>query len=138
MSGRRTTGDDVRRQAAAIEEKTRARAGMLFRALVIEADRRLREKTPVDTGHARGNWNIGVGAPDDAVNDRTEGAGPGSARAAPPMEIGDTAFVTNAVPYIGELEKGHSRQAPAGMVRVTAAELQPVAEQLVSQIRTIT
>ena len=38
--------------------------------------------------------------------------------------LGENVFITNNVPYIIELEDGHSkRQAPAGMVAVTFANL---------------
>jgi hypothetical protein len=86
-------------------------------------------KTPVDTGRARANWMISEGAPviAEAANAKP-GAAAGSIPAATPPSVsafkgGSAIFITNSLPYIVPLEYGHSKQAPAGMVRVTLAEV---------------
>lgn len=53
-------------------------------------------RTPVDTGKARDSWTL--------------------------KDEGDAFVVENDVPYIGALERGHSKQAPGGMVAITLAE----------------
>jgi hypothetical protein len=123
---------DLDGQINRVMENARKKADLFVRAFASEADKRLREKTPVDTGYARGNWNMAVGAPDDTVADRFE---PGATSPRPsPGGAGDVIYLTNAVPYIDALEHGHSKQAPAGMVRLTQAELQPLAEQIAVQV----
>lgn len=143
---------DVAAQLNAVLERTRAKADQWVRQIALEADTRLREKTPVDTGRARGNWNIGVDSPDGTWSDlKREGAGPAMPREIPPgVGLGHRVYLTNSVPYIEVLEYGgypnppkrgtgktiggFSRQAPAGMVRITAVELQPVAEEIAGKI----
>ncbi len=81
--------------------------------------------TPVDTGRARGNWQVTIGAPSAAVDEnRFDKAGGGtiSAGAAVISSLTDLGaiYITNNLPYILPLERGHSqRQAPSGMVQVT-------------------
>ncbi len=87
--------------------------------------------TPVDTGRARGNWNVRIGAPDGGASenkDRSGGAtiAKGSAvisRALP----NDTVFITNNLPYIVSLNDGSSKQAPAKFVeRATQAAIESI------------
>lgn len=95
---------------------------------------RIIEKTPVDTGRARASWNIAVGAPDlrivpegqydsslttaiakaNAVLGSYGTTGPGFL-----LPI----FISNNLPYIVELEKGSSQQAPQGMVSLSLMEV---------------
>ena len=56
-----------------------------------------RSLTPVRTGYARRNWK---------------------------QDTTTTGFdVTNSVPYIGMLDKGHSKQAPRGISKPTARQV---------------
>jgi hypothetical protein len=51
-------------------------------------------------------------------------------------DAGDVVFITNGLPYIKRLEyESWSDQNPAGMVRVTLAELRPLVEQVADKIR---
>lgn len=92
-----------------------------------EVDRALVTTTPVDTGRARSNWIVTTGSPatgeivetnpEDASYDRTGGEALAQARAVLEkyaVEQGPV-HITNNVPYIGRLDRGHSRQAPNGM-----------------------
>jgi hypothetical protein len=95
-------------------------------------------RTPVDSGRARGNWNVSVGTPDNSTSEKT------SPQYSFPDQVpeanGDESmFVTNNLPYIRKLEyggypkqpkkptgktvNGYSRQAPNGMVGITVAEV---------------
>lgn len=94
-------------------------------------------RTPVDTGKASSNWNVADGEPDTTVTDATS---------PPPFQppsvtIGPVYYTTNSVPYIVFLEHGSSKQAPAGMVTLTAAELEqvegPIIRPAIEQIRGI-
>ncbi len=76
-------------------------------------------KTPVDTGRARANWNIGVGVVDSSTSDATS-------QSVPTLRKGDgvnALYITNNLPYIESLERGDSTQAPNGMVEVTMTEI---------------
>lgn len=86
--------------------------------------------TPVDTGRARGNWQVDLAAPPAAEIDRLDKGG-GATIADGSAEIGrmkgyGRIYLVNNVSYIGELNEGTSSQAPAGFVDAAIdAELAP-------------
>lgn len=100
--------------------------------IALEALRRIVLKTPVDTGRARGNWQVTIDinpgeinlSPDllDPTGAFTINEGSGSINEEV-KEIGQVIYITNNLVYILPLEFGHSNQAPAGMVNSTFAEL---------------
>lgn len=84
-------------------------------------------RTPVDTGRARGNWVLGVGSIDTSTGSANDPSGAGAiGRIAAEVAAsrGRVFYVTNSLPYIQRLEDGYSKQAPAGMVMVTLADIQ--------------
>lgn len=78
------------------------------------------EKTPVDTGYARGNWQPGLNAPPFvpvSVLDPTAQAAPARIAAlAAFIRPGDTFYITNNADYIELLNQGYSPQAAAQFV----------------------
>lgn len=114
-------------------------ANKAVRALALEVTKRIVLRTPVDIGRARGNWNVGIGNPDRTTGNGTDKNGSATiARGAAVIKAADMEqafFITNSLPYIVPLEDGHSKQAPAGMVKLTIAELQPLASQVAAKIR---
>ncbi|MEO1208387.1 MAG: HK97 gp10 family phage protein [Cyanobacteria bacterium J06638_20] len=97
----------------------------IVRAIVFEVTAELVASTPVDTGWARANWIPSIGAPNTSTrtNRPTPGIVPSAAaeQAAglaimSTFELGQTAFITNNVPYISKLNGGSSTQAPANFV----------------------
>jgi len=91
---------------------------------------RVVNRTPVDTGRARGGWQVGLGAePEDETGREDKDGNPTIAdgsdvidRAEPFQSIA----IANNVEYIEFLEDGTSQQAPEGMVAVTLAELETI------------
>lgn len=83
-------------------------------------------RTPVDTGRARASWNLAQGAPDPSVPPEAK---KGERIPTPPMpsvaaiDGTKTVYVTSNVHYITHLENGTSKQAPAGMVDISVAEV---------------
>lgn len=98
----------------------------------------LAKETPVDVGTARSNWRISVGRP---LTGRISAYVPYQSRHRKPYGAGGTKdesanlqgvieqgrsrlatyktgsiYVSNAIPYIGPLDRGHSRQTEAGFV----------------------
>lgn len=83
--------------------------------------------TPVDTGRARGNWQISFGSPASGVISEQGDKEGDSASSSPTVQkITDalnsdrttlTIFLTNNLPYIKKLEYGWSKKAARGMVR---------------------
>lgn len=84
-------------------------------------------KTPVDTGRARANWFTSIGSPSINVTESTDPSGSSTianSLSAISEATGNILWITNNLPYIYRLEfEGWSRQAPAGMVRVTVNDI---------------
>ncbi len=98
------------------------------RKISLEALKRIVLRTPVDTGLARGNWQLTINSPTDAKLTRIDPSGGGAINAGinslanlPPFA---TIYIQNNLDYILNLEQGSSTQAPQGMVAITLAELQ--------------
>jgi hypothetical protein len=89
--------------------------------------------TPVDTGRAKGNWQLTIGSPSDATFSVDE------ANARDPVAEGfatlnslqglDVVWISNNMPYIGYLERGSSKNAPQGMVTLTLNHISEGFEQ---------
>ena len=97
----------------------------LQRSISLDLLARVVEKTPVDTGRARGAWVVGISRPSTGLgrsNKRGFGpvvAGAAKIRSAKPFGV---IFISNNVEYIEFLENGSSAQAPAGMLAVSLEE----------------
>lgn len=92
----------------------------VVRKVALDVHTRVSQKTPVDTGRARANWNVSPGTPDRSVSESTSSQ-------MPSLRKGDgegPIYITNSLPYIGKLEDGSSTQAPSGMVATTMAEVE--------------
>lgn len=115
--------------------------------------RRVVLKTPVDTGRARGNWQVSIGVPSSGTNGSVDKSGQGTIaqgqQAVSTLLPFTQVFISNNVEYIevleygkfvppnpgpskdtrkgrtGEVlvEGGFSTQAPKGMLRVSIEEL---------------
>ena len=97
-----------------------------YRKTGLEIFSRVIQRTPVDTGRARGNWQAAVGEIPGGQLDELDPSGAEATNRAAGValnaELGDTLYLSNNLPYIRELEYGSSQQAPQGMVRVTTQE----------------
>ena len=108
------------------------------------------KKTPVDTGRARGNWNITVGHDDTTASERTRPQFK-SVADVPKVEGDETIYISNNLPYITKLEyggypknpkggsgktvNGYSKQAPNGMVGVTLANNENIFNSAVRSVQ---
>ena len=120
--------------------KMRRHADKAFRALILECAKRVIFRTPVDTGRARGNWQISIGSPTTSEFDEDEDGRVtimGVRSDTKDVDAGQVVYLLNGVPYIIYLERGSSDQAPGpgAMVAVTIAELQEVAQEVAAIIR---
>jgi len=90
--------------------------------------------TPVDTGRARGNWQIGLGSIPSGVSDGVTNpldASTGMTN----WSIKDTAYLTNNLDYIESLEYNHgSKQQANGWVRATVAQGQKALNEAVEKV----
>lgn len=118
------------------------------------------QKTPVDTGRARGNWTVSINTKDETVSDACDKSG-GETISKGKDKIdtveGDEAiYIQNNLPYIRTLEygvypnppkkgtwnprekeyeirsvNGFSKQAPKGMVGLAVMEAQQIIDEAV-------
>lgn len=91
-------------------------------------------------GLSRGNWQATVGEPAKGVLPTIDQTGSATIVAGEQVfgQVPDGAFdigwLTNNLPYIEELEDGHSSQAPQGMLAPTFVELEAIAQALVDAL----
>lgn len=89
---------DFAKACESLKKQAQKNAENMITELAMIALAKIQKRTPVDTGRARAGWQI-----------------------AKPDKY--TALIYNSVEYIVYLEYGHSQQAPRGMVRLTAKEI---------------
>lgn len=140
MPGATQTGD----MAAAARRFYRLAKGVEIAAFTVTREQALdtqyllAKDTPVDVGQARSNWRISVGRP---LTGRIKAYSPYMSRHRPPYGPGGSKgesanlsavvnqgrtrlasyktgsiYISNALPYIGPLDRGHSKQTTAGFV----------------------
>ena len=110
----------------------------VIRGTLLDLSKRIILRTPVDTGRARGNWQVSYNAPESGVLQRDDLSGQGTiAEVAQQTQIagGNVWYLTNNLPYIQRLEfEGWSDQAPSGMVRISLAELDQSIDAQIAQL----
>lgn len=101
-------------------------------------------KTPVDSGRARGAWNVALGSKDTStgrIDDLPFGEEPNENSKALANSVllnfkSGTINITNALPYIQRLEDGYSQQSPPNaMVGLTVLEFKSIFQKAISEIK---
>lgn len=128
--------DDVPVNAAAFSKSLKALAGYatgnvekVIRKTCIDLYRRIVERTPVDTGRAKANWQMSTTTTASELYDK-DGYSFNEINEIVSAEISDftfelgddQVFIYNNLEYIPYLEDGSSTQAPAGMVEISLVE----------------
>lgn len=119
-------------------EKVEKRADTFVQGLILRIDSGVVNMTPVDTGRARGNWNVGINNVDLTEHDPETNAQSVIERAKEiikRIKAGDVIYTSNNVEYIEELENGSSDQAPNGMVAVTLRRFPGLVVESVNQAK---
>lgn len=131
--------DKLEKKLGALEQGNSVRAVKIASAVL----RDLVTVTPVDTSEALSNWQIGIGSR-PATNIPPYAAGRfGSTRALSAGEAisegeqklrakkpGQTIYISNVTPYIGELDRGSSAQFAGGFTARARVVARRVAESL--------
>lgn len=122
---------NINKRAKDVKEGT----NKLMRRIALAVDQTVVLETPVDTGRARSNWVVSTGSAFNAeiepyapLPQRTDASKKGErANAAGAIEQGQralgahdngqTIFISNNLDYIGDLNRGHSAQAPPEFVQ---------------------
>lgn len=119
---------------AQLAEKLKLDLGTVVRKSTLDVFRAVALRSPVDTGRFRANWNVSYGAPDLATSasvDKTR-AERESGKALT-LPVGGVTYMANALPYAARLENGYSKQAPAGMVRLSALEFSDYVQKAIAK-----
>ena len=118
--------------------KANGNINLVIRKIALDLFSRVIMKTPVDEGRARGSWSVAIGAiPPDEVHVNDKDGSVTLARVAAAtlgLKAGDIVYMTSSLDYIKALEYGHSKQAPAGMVRITVQEFPGVVAKAASEV----
>lgn len=105
------------------------KAGRLKRGLKINDSMEIKAPAGYVGGRFRANWQVTFNAPAAAALDAVDPSGSATVAKGTQMILAfDSAvgsiWMMNNVPYAQALEYGHSKQAPAGVVRISVAEFQ--------------
>ena len=99
------------------------KAELVVRRAALDIGGQLVDRSPVDTGRFKNNWQTGIGGIDKSTSAAADLGGVGAmARLAAQVAAwkpGQSIFVSNSLPYAYRLETGWSKQAPSGIVRLT-------------------
>lgn len=125
-------------------EATKRNLNDAVRGVVLELGTRIVQRSPVDTGRFRGNWQIAAGGPDIRTDEPFDKQALGSRPSAGTFSrwqaevqaatMGSTFYITNSLPYARRLEyEGWSSQAPSGMVRVTVVEYGQIIQSVINK-----
>lgn len=138
---------DLQRFAETVKERANQAVAQIVIAVATEID----NKSPVGNpelwhgeappgyrgGHFRANWQLGV---DTVLAGEIPGIDPDGSgalgriiAAIPDEAAGRTFNLTNNVPYAMRLEMGHSSQAPAGVVGITAVLFEQIVRKAVEE-----
>ena len=101
-----------------LTEHVKTESALEYKATAFELFGQIIEKTPVDTGRARGNWNVSSDTPDYETTDSTQVQNP---------QLDDLndfpdIYIANGLDYVVELEEGKSwKHAPNGIINPAIA-----------------
>lgn len=136
--------DRFRARFAKRIEKSNGKIEQFVKKLVVDIDKTLSERSPVDTGRFKANWIVGNGTYSTSTTDNLSSEPFGeydNQNAFVINEIkvnGQTIYITNSLPYAKRLETGHSKtQARFGMVGLTLAEVNSKANKIGVQLRSL-
>ena len=108
--------------------RSEAKMSQIARKVFIDISTDVIKKTPVATGRARNNWLPEINKFSNISSLETgKQQGKNIKRvidSTKRFKLGDTMTLNNNLSYIVSLEYGHSRQAPAGMLRVSFLKAQ--------------
>lgn len=125
-------------QLEGFAEYAKEAADEIFKSVVIQVGASLINLSPVDTGRFLANWQFSINSTYNASLDETDQMGDKTlakfVKEVGPLTYGQTAYIYNNLIYSIPLEYGHSRQSPAGMVRITAARFKEIVQQAIREV----
>lgn len=127
---------EFRRGFAALLAKAGDKSDQVVRKVAIELQNSMIQMSPVDSGRFKSNWAAGIGAINTDISATAGSDAQGrTGIALSGWKPGQTIFLTNSLPYSLRLEYGWSKQAPAGMVRLTVQEYGDYLKKVVAELK---
>lgn len=117
------------------------KSGRLKRGLRVNDSMDIKKPEGYVGGRFKNNWYVGFDSQPTQSNDTPDASGQGSnSRGLAVLEVFrvgqvSSIYFTNNLPYAQALENGHSNQAPAGMVGITALDAAQLFREAMSEVR---
>lgn len=125
-------------QIKQFSDKARGNMDLVVRKIALEMFSRVIEKSPVDTGRFKGNWQCAIGAVPAGTLELFDKDGSATIAQVTAdtlgVKAGDVITLVNNLAYSRALEYGWSKQAPSGVVRTTVAEFGSVVTAAASDL----
>ena len=102
------------------QNKTEQQIDKIIRGTALDLTSAIILDTPVDTGRAKGNWQVSIDQTKEnelSMEDKSGSPTISKAKNELSKPIGRYIYIQNNLPYIERLEYGWSSKAPEGMVR---------------------
>ena len=100
----------------------------MVRGTLFSLASRIIKESPVDTGRFRGNWQASLNTPKQGKLQRLDKSGASAindmSSVVMGLNMGQTFYLTNNLPYARRLEYGYSKQAPSGFLRINVMRVQ--------------
>lgn len=116
-------------------EETEQAVDDVLQTVVLKLGESVVTLSPVDTGRFKGNWQLSIDSTTSASLLRQDPDGYATladmARKVNSFTAGQIAYIQNHVLYGYDLEYGSSKQAPDGVVRITAARFERIVNEAV-------
>lgn len=128
--------DEFRRDFGAMLARAGEKADLVVKKTALELQSSMISMSPVDTGRFKGNWQAGIGGVNPAIDSPPNSDAVGrTAVTLDGWKAGQTIYLTNSLPYAKRLEHGWSKQAPAGMVRLTVQNYARALAKAVQEVK---
>jgi hypothetical protein len=120
-------------------EKTKDRQDLVTRKIGMDVLTRVVLRSPVDKGRFRANWQVSFDTPLRGTVKADDKNGAGTIAKGHAILQGAIAgrdiWIVNNLPYAIPLEYGWSKQAPAGMVRITVREFRAIVNKAAAEAK---
>ena len=118
--------------------KTTKNAELIIKKAFFELSSDIIRDTPVDQGRLRNNWFAGVNQYNTNTTEKADKSGSESKQSLSgynTFKLGNSLTLSNNLPYAMAIEYGHSKKAPAGMVRINITKWSKFIEKNAKAIR---
>jgi hypothetical protein len=121
-------------QLEAFARDSKEKADALVREVVLETGQRVIDRSPIKSGRFKSNWNYGLETRDAHTTEKTDIRALNNLEELPKRAAGFVHLISNALPYGPALERGHSNQAPQGMVALASLEFPQIVNFAVAKV----